>query len=83
MAQSAIASDVHQSLDVHLDFTAHCPFDLVVGLDDGANRCDFFVVELAHLLVDINTGLGKNLSGARFANAEDVRQANFCPLISW
>ena len=77
MPQSAITSDVHQSLDVHLDFTAHGPFDLVVGLDDGANRSDFFVVELAHLLVDIDTGFGENLSGRRLADAEDVRQANF------
>ena len=83
MAQSPIASNVHQSLDVHLNFTPHGTFNLAVGLDDGTNRSNFFVVEFAHLLVDIDTGLRKNLDGGRFANAEDVRQANNRPLISW
>ena len=37
MSQTAIAANVHQSLDVHLDALAQVALDLALGFQDGAD----------------------------------------------
>src|ERR687894_516515 len=48
VAQAAVAADVHQPLDVHLDALAEVALDLALRLDDLADAPQLRLVEVAH-----------------------------------
>jgi hypothetical protein len=71
----AVAAEVHQALDVHLNFAAKVAFDLdLVALEHVADRFDLGVGELFDLLGRIDAGLLANDLGVRFADSVDVRK---------
>ncbi len=83
MTQSAIASDVHQSFDVHLNLLAQVSFDSALLVEDRANAIDFFFREFANALITADAGFAQHLVCAGAANSIDVCQTNFSSLISW
>ncbi len=52
MSQTAIATDVHQALDVHLDALAQVAFDLALRLQDGTNPAQLVFTQIPDASVD-------------------------------
>jgi hypothetical protein len=57
VTQTAIAADFHQTLDVHLHFSAEITFNPNISLDYLAQRRDLSFIEISDLLIGINGGL--------------------------
>src|SRR5215204_539708 len=74
MAQTPVATDVHQTLDVHRDFPAQIALDPHLLVDNLTNAVDLVVgqVPYSSIWVDIRA-LEKPLAGVQ-PNSEDVRQ---------
>ena len=75
MTDAAVAADIHQSLDVHLDFGAEGAFHFVLIVDDVAEGVLLVVGPILHLLAFVDTGLGQNLFGGATSDSEDIGQA--------
>jgi hypothetical protein len=63
VTDAALATNVHQSLDVHLDFRAKLTFNADLR-DDFADLGDFVVGPILYTLVLGNRGLAENVLGA-------------------
>ena len=63
MTDPAIATDVHQSLDVHLHLAAEVTFHLVFVADDFAHCCCLGVGPVLDAGVLVDTGLLEDGSG--------------------
>ena len=72
MTDTPVGAEIHEALDVHLNFAPEVTFDPVVSLDDVAEGLDLRVVELVDLLARIDLGLATDLPSQGLANAEDV-----------
>ena len=75
MPETAITAQVHQTLDVHCDFTAQVTFHRDFP-NFGANALDFRFGQVPDLRFGRDTGGAAYLEGAGFPDAIDVRQAN-------
>ena len=60
MTDAALATDVHQALNVHLDFRAKLTFYTDLR-DDLANFGDFLIGPILDALVFRDSGLGENI----------------------
>src|SRR5262245_29890712 len=76
MAQAAVAAEVHQTLDVHLDLAPQVAFDLVLGVDDLADAPQLAFVERVGDLVGRDLGGLADVGGGLGPNAEQVAQRN-------
>src|SRR5215217_8648083 len=56
MSQPAIAADVHQPLDVHLDALAKVAFDLSLRFQDGTNPAELVFTQISYASVDADAG---------------------------
>jgi len=56
VAKPTIASDVHQPLDVHLNLLAQVALDRSLLIDDGSDAIYFFLGQLSHLPIGIDSG---------------------------
>lgn len=81
MTKTAIATDIHEALDVHLDALAEVALGLALSVDDGADLVQFVLAQIADLGVHIDRGLLEDGGRARLADAVNVRQTNLCPLV--
>src|SRR3954463_13153604 len=81
MAQAAVATDVHQTLDVHLDALAQVALDLALRLDGLADAVQLPLVQIAHAHVGAHVRLLKYGGRARAPDAVDVRQSDSDPLV--
>jgi len=75
VADTPVATNVHQPLDVHLHLGAECTFEFVIG-NDLAQAGDLFVGPVFYLFVGINPGFGQNLRGPGAPDAINVSEAN-------
>ena len=64
MAQASIAVDIHQSLDIQLDFFAKITFDSSLILDNLADLSGFLLGEIFNQRIDVDSGLIQNRRGA-------------------
>lgn len=71
MPETAIAADVHKSLDIELDFAAQRTFELHFG-DLRADGGKFVVIEFVGALVPVDVALGEDTLRRRATDAEDV-----------
>jgi hypothetical protein len=55
MSQTAIATDVHQSLDVHLDAFAKVAFDFTLRFQNRANPTQLVFTQISHASIEINS----------------------------
>src|SRR5436190_2068509 len=72
MPQTPIRSDVHQTLDVHLDTLAQIAFDLALRFDDRTNAPEIVLGQVAHPRVSIDVGLFENRRRSRATDSIDV-----------
>src|SRR5918997_6083071 len=82
VAQAAVAADVHQTLDVHLDALAQVALDIALTLDDRADAPQLILVEIAHARVERDLRLAQDRRGARAPDAENVRQSDLDALVN-
>src|SRR5690606_34291622 len=63
VAQTAIAPDIHQALDVERDLTAKIALDAVLLVDNLAQAIDLIIGQVAHAGIRIDSGpLEQNLA---------------------
>ena len=55
MSQPAIATDVHQTFDVHLDALAKIAFDLALRFQNAANPAQLVLTQIPHASIEINS----------------------------
>ena len=56
MSQTAIAADIHQPLDIHLDALAKIAFDLALRFQDRTNPAQLVFTQISHASVEVDTG---------------------------
>ena len=61
MTDTTIATDIHQALDVELDFGTEVTFHLVLGADDFTNLTCLLVSPVLNFNVLVNSSLFQNL----------------------
>jgi hypothetical protein len=83
MAQAAIAANIHEPLNVHLDFPAKVAFDDVLALNDFAQARHFNFRQIPHSRGGIDPNLVENGGARRIADAVDIGQADPNRLVSW
>src|SRR3546814_6965050 len=76
MAQPAIASEVHQALDVHRSLAAQVTFYGMVGVNGFADLQHFGVRKILNAAAMINAQLVCDLKGLGASNAMDVDRKN-------
>src|SRR5437868_3924335 len=72
MTQAAIATEVHQALDVDADFTTQIALDHIVAVDHFADLEHFGVAELIDATIHRDLHLLQNLTGDLLTDAMDV-----------
>ena len=82
MADAAIAADLHHALDVQRNIAAQIAFDLQIVLDVFTDLVDILLGQVLHAGVRVDAGSGENLLRGFHADAEDVRQSDFDPLLT-
>jgi hypothetical protein len=55
MPQTAIAADVHQALDVHLNALAQVALDLALRLEDAANPAQLVFAQIPNAGVEVDS----------------------------
>ena len=76
MTQTAVATQVHQTLDVHGQLTAQIAFHDELG-DFVTQLFQLVIVQVLDLLVGRNAGSSANVLCARTANTIDGGQADY------
>src|SRR5262245_36467300 len=74
MAQTPVAAEVHQALDVHRNFAAQVAFDLVVAVNGFADLQHFSVGQLVHTAFRRNADLLHDLRSEFCPDAMDILQ---------
>ena len=82
MSQATITTQIHQSLDVELNFASQITFNLHRLVDDCPDFADIAVREAVGPRVRINATLVQNFLGDGAANAVDIGQGDNNPLIA-
>ena len=80
VADSAVASDVHQTLDVHLDGRTEFTFDLVLA-DGLADRGCLGIVPVTDLDTIIDSALLEDLPRRAATDSEDIGQTYLSPFV--
>ena len=75
VTDAAIATDVHEALDVHLDGGAEFTLDLVLLVDEITDGRDLGIIPVTDLDGAIDTAGVQDLPGGAAADAEDIGQA--------
>ena len=82
MAQTPIATDVHQSLDVHCYLAPQVALDAHFLVNYFANAIDLFVGQITYASVRVDLcPLEQLLAGVK-TDALNVRQRGFHPLVA-
>ena len=74
MADTTIATDIHETLDVHLNRGAELTLDLVLFVDLGTDLGNLIVVPVTHFDGSIDTAFVQDLPGGAAADTEDIGQ---------
>lgn len=82
MSQPFVATDIHESLDIHGHLAAQATFDLITGLDDGTQTVDLVLSQTIYAHLWINTSLFDNAVGNRVTNAKYIGQTYRDPLVA-
>src|SRR4051794_4105801 len=83
MAQSAIAAEIHQALDVHRNITPQIAFDEIVAIDHLADLQHFLIGELRDAPRCVDVYLLHDILGRLRADAMDVLQRDYDALVGW
>src|SRR6185369_9801169 len=83
MTQAAIASDIHQTLDVHLNALAKVAFDLSLRFQNGTNPAQLIFRKISDARVEIDARFLEHRIRARAANAINVSETNLGSFVWW
>src|SRR6202171_5359654 len=83
MAHTAVALDLDQPPDVHLDLLAEIALDAALGFDGLTETVDLFLGQVFHLFGVIHVRLRAKLFRARLSNAVNGRQPHPNALLNW
>jgi hypothetical protein len=83
VSQTAVTSDIHQPLYVHLDLLAQIAFHHSLLVDNIPDSVDLFLRQLTDSPVNRDPSLPEYLVCARTPNSVDVGQSDFSSLIGW
>ncbi len=81
MTKPAIAADVHQPLDVHLDAFAKVALDLTLGIKQSSDLVKVVLADVLDLRVDIDARFAENVGRARFAYTVDIGHSDLSPFV--
>src|SRR5438034_10350712 len=81
MPQTAICSNVHQTLDVHLHALSQIAFDLTLRLNNRANAAEVVLAEILNPRVDADLRFFENRSRTRSADSVNICKADLCALM--
>src|SRR6266550_570062 len=82
VTNAPVASDVHESLDVHRDLGAQCALDAKILLDRLTQAIDIGVVQFANSLLGVDARRLQYALRRSAADAEDVGKANLDLLLT-
>src|ERR1044072_7431585 len=83
MSQTAIATDIHQTLDVHLDALAQVAFDLALCFQDGTNPAQLIFSKIPDASVETDARFLEHRIRTRAANAVDGSETNLRSFVWW
>jgi hypothetical protein len=83
VAHTAVATDIHQPLDVELHFGTKRSLHLHVVVDERTDAGQFIVVPFLDLFVQVNIILRQDPLGGIPSYAEDVGKAYLTPFVFW
>ena len=72
VADTTVAADIHEALDVHLDRRTEFTLDLVLAVDEGTDSGDLFVVPFSHFDSRVDAALVQDSLGTAAANTVDI-----------
>jgi len=72
--EATVGAEVHEALDVHLHLAAQVALDLVLGVDDLADRLDLLLGQLVDLLVEGDLGPSADLLRGGASDTVEVRE---------
>jgi len=81
VTEAAVAADVHQTLDVHLDTLAEVTLDLAFRVEHGSDLVQLVFAQITDLRAAVYTGLTEHIDARGPADAGELRQPNSCPLV--
>jgi hypothetical protein len=81
MPQSAIATEIHQSLDIHRDLPSQVAFDRAIPIDQLANAQHLIVGQFMYAPLGWNADVAADLKGLGSTNTVDVREPDRDPLL--
>jgi hypothetical protein len=79
--EATVATNLNQPLDVHLNFAAKITFNLISPSNEIAQRIHFRFAQVFYPRIGVYAGGRQDRASARRANAINIGQANFNPLI--
>ncbi len=81
MAQTPVAAQIHQALDVHRHLAAQVALDLVIGVDVLAHRQNLGIGELVDALLLGDARSLANLLGGAMPDSMDIGECDMHPLV--
>ncbi len=81
MAHSTIAADIHQTLNIQLNFRTEISLNFVLRTNHGTNITCLFVCPILHFNVFVNTGLSKDLCRATATYTINISQSDLTSFI--
>jgi hypothetical protein len=81
MAQSAIATEVHQPLDIHRDLPTQVALDRVIPIDQLTDAQHVIVSQLMDTPLGRNANCAADLKGLGSADPMDVSESDRDPLL--
>src|SRR5699024_1887932 len=82
MANSSVAGNIKQALNISLYFRTQSTFNFNLFADNGSDRSKFLIIPFAHLLFVTDIRFVENILCSRTTNTKNIGKANFTPLIS-
>jgi hypothetical protein len=82
MTDTTVATDIHESLDVHLNGGTEFTFNLELT-DFGTDCCGLCVIPVANLDSRIDAALLQDPGGSAAADSEDVGKSYITSFVVW
>ena len=79
VAQATVAAQVHQALDVHLNFAAQVALDVQVGIDMFANGQNLGIAQFVHATAGVDVHGFTDGLGGRMTDSGDISQGDRDP----
>ena len=83
MTEAAVTTEVHQTFDIELHFTAQITFDFVLTLEDLADLRDIVFGQIVSTFVVRDLCKIEDDAAVGWTNAIDITERDFDTLVTW